>query len=374
VASGSGGSVRRRRDGRWEGRYVGMDRRRHSVYASTRRDAQERLRVAFADEDRGVPRGSKLLTVRDFLDDWLRTSVAVRCRTRTVESYRETVARYVIPAIGHLRLAKVEPRDVSRMLTALTDRHDLSPTTVHYVHTVLRIALGHAVRLGLVGRNVAMIVDAPSRARPEQHPLTAQQARIFLGDVAHDRLGPLYSIAIATGMRQGELLGLRWGDVDLDRGTVAVRHALRRGDRVLTDPKTDRARRTIRLAPDFIETLRQHRVRQLEDRLAAGDEWSEGGYVFTTRIGRPLHGRNVLTSLHAALAKSGLPRQRFHDLRHAYATLMLEDGEELVVVSRNLGHTNTSTTADIYAHVTAPMAERSAARIESILRTQERAG
>ncbi len=191
--------------------------------------------------------------------------------------------------------------------------------------------------------------------------------RAFLDAVADDAYGALYGIAIATGMRQGELLALRWQDVDLEAGTLAVRHTLQRGTRELAEPKTDRARRAPRLGADATATLREHRRQQLAQRLAAGRSWQAGDFVFTSRTGTPLDSRNVTQALQDALRRAGLPRQRFHDLRHAYATLMIEDGEELAVVSRTLGHADLSTTADIYAHLTPTTLERSAARMDSIL-------
>ncbi|MEW5989728.1 MAG: site-specific integrase [Chloroflexota bacterium] len=253
------------------------------------------------------------------------------------------------------------------MLAGLTARGDLSPTTVRYAYSVLRIALGRALKSGRVLRNVATLVDPPSKARTEMHPLSADHARALLTFVADDRLGGLYGLAIATGMRQGELLGLRWADVDLDAGIVAVRHTLRRGTRDLAEPKTERARRTLRLGQEARSILREHRRRQAAERLAAGRRWQDGGYVFATRIGTPLDSRNVTHALQVALDRAGLPRQRFHDLRHAYATLMLEAGEELAIVSRTLGHADLSTTADVYAHLTPAMLDRSAARMDGIL-------
>ena len=198
----------------------------------------------------------------------------------------------------------------------------------------------------------------------EGPPLAYDQ---LLAGSAGDRLGSLFAVAIATGMRQGELFGLRWSDVDLDAGMLAVRHTLRRSTRDLAEPKTERARRTLRLGTGAVATLREHRRRQLEERLAAGSRWHEGDYVFAAANGAPLDSQNVTHALQATLRRLGLPRQRFDDLRHAYATLMLEDGEELAILSRTLGHADLSTTAAVYAHLTPTMLERSAARMDAIL-------
>jgi integrase len=356
--SGSGGGVRQRPDGTWEGRYYGHDGRRRSVYGKTKADTQQKLRAALVGADNGIRPVTSRTTVAGWLEEWLTTSVEPRCRPRTVESYRDTVRRYIVPAIGRVPLAKLEPADVARMLDAVAVR-GVSPTTVRYSYVVLRIALGRALKGGRVLRNVATLVDLPAKARHELRPLTAEQARSFLGATAGDRLGPLYALAITTGMRQGELLALRWRDVDLDRGWLAVRHTLRRGTRELAAPKTERGRRTLRLGASAVDVLREQRRRQ--------GTIDPDAFVFATSTGRPLDSQNVTHDFQAAIARAGLPRQRFHDLRHACATLLLEDGEELAVVSRILGHADLSTTADVYAHLTPAMLERSASRMDAIL-------
>lgn len=364
----TGGNVRHHatRD-LWEARYVGADGRRHSIYAKTRRAAQERLRTALQGADHGIRPIGQQLPVAVYLDDWLATSVSQRCRPTTIYSYTDTVRRYIVPAIGRIPLAKLEPEHVGRMLADLSASGRLSPTTVRYAYAVLRIALGRALKQGKVLRNVATLVDPPAKATHELRPLTAGEARAFLASVAGDRFGPLFLAAIGTGMRQGELLGLRWQDVDLDAGTITVRHTLERGSRVLAEPKTERARRTLSLPSGVLTGLREQRRRQLEERMATGGRWHDGDFVFAAGNGRPLDPRNVLRAFHTALAAAALPRQPFHAMRHACATLLLEQGEELSVVSRILGHADLSTTADVYAHFTRGLSERAAARMDAVL-------
>lgn len=259
------------------------------------------------------------------------------------------------------------------LTTRETKRGRLSPTTVRYCHTVLRIALGRALKSGKVFRNVAALVDAPPKANHELSPLTADQVATFLDSIEGDHQRALYVTAIGTGLRQGELLGLRWADVDLDAGMLTVRHTLQRGTRTLAEPKTERGRRTLRLPGEVQEALRDHRRRQLAERLATGARWVDEDYVFTTGQGRPLAARNVLRSWHEHLERAGLPSQPFHNSRHAYATLLLEDGEELGVISRTLGHSQIATTADVYAHLTPAMLERTALRMDGVLLRRKRA-
>lgn len=363
----SGGAVRRRKSGLWEGRYWDHGRQK-AVYAKTYREAQERLRQALALIDVGVQVPNQKLTTAGFLEQWLSTSVRPRLRPATVASYEDTVRRYILPSIGRLPLARLGPEDVARMLAALANREPaISSTTQRYAYAVLRIALGRAYKSGHVLRNVATLVDPPTKARTEIRPLSAEEARGFLAATRHERLGPLYSVAIATGLRQGELLALRWTDLDLDQGTLTVRHTLRRRTGELAPPKTDRARRTIHLGSLAVSSLREQRRRQLEERIAAGRRWRNLELVFSTQMGGPLDSRNVTHSLQQSLAKHAYRHQRFHDLRHAFATLMLEAGEELAVVSRSLGHSDLTTTADVYAHLTPVILKRSAARMDTIL-------
>jgi integrase len=358
----TGGSIRRRATGNWEGRYTGSDGRRHSLYAHTRREAQERLRSALNAADHGIRPIGRQLTVAAYLDDWLATSVRQRCRPRTADSYAETVRRYIAPAIGGIPLAKLEPEHVGRMLAALAARGTLSASTQRYAYTVLRIALGRALKQGKVLRNVATLIDPPAKVRREQQPLTREQLAAFLAGIRGDRLEALYVTALGTGLRQGELLALRWQDLDLERRELVVRHTLQRGTRTLAEPKTERARRTLRLPRQVVDALIAHRSRQTLVPLA--------GFVFTSRRGTPLHGNNVTGYVRRHLERLGLPRQRFHDLRHAFATLMIEHGEDLGTVSRILGHTDFSTTSNVYAHLTPTMLERAAERMDGILRAR----
>lgn len=365
----TGGMVRKHptRD-LWEGRYTGADGRRHSVYAKTQREAQDRLRDALTDARNGVKPITTQLSVKKYLAEWLAGPVATTCRPRTASSYRETVDRYILPAIGSKALAKLQPADVDRLLADLTARGTLSPTTVRYVRTVLRIALGRALKVGLVRRNVAAIAAAPAKVRRDLRPLTADQVRSFLATTGGDRFGPLYGVAVSTGLRLGELLAIRWSDLDEAAGTLAVRHTLDRETGRLADPKTSRSLRTLRLPRVATAALRTQRPRQAADRLAAGSRWRDNDYVFATHDGGPLDARNVLHRLQADLAAAGLPRVTFHTFgRHGYASLMLEAGEELAVISRNLGHSSLGTTADIYLSILPAVQERAADRMDALL-------
>lgn len=358
----TGGSVRHHatRD-LWEARYVGADGRRHSIYAKTRRETQERLRAALQAADHGIRPIGQQLTVVAFLNDWLEHQIKPTRRPRTHESYAEITRLYIAPAIGRIPLARLEPEHVQGMLARLrgTRRHELSATTRRYVYSVLRTALGRALRMGKVQRNVCTLLDPPAKVRNEPQPLSRTEMLAFLDGIRGDRLEALYVTAAGTGLRQGELLALRWQDVDLDRGELAVRHSLRRHAHTLDEPKTERSRRTLRLPRQVVAALAERRAAQTLVPVS--------GLIFTTSSGAALDSANVTRYLQRHLARLGLPRQRFHDLRHAFATLMIEGGEDLAVVSRILGHSTIATTADVYAHLTPAMLDRAAERMDAIL-------
>ena len=364
------GNIRQRPNGRWEARYNASDGRRHSVYGRTRREASEALKAALRVADAGVKPVSQELTTGTYLADWLEHHVKPSVRPTTYASYKLTCERYLIPELGKVKLAQLQPEHVQRMLAGLAakgKRKPLSQTTVRYCYSVLRIALGRALKLGRVHRNVATLIDPPAKVRHELQPLTGAEVRVLMTALTPHRWSALFLTAVGTGMRQGELLGARWQDVDLDAGHLLVSHTLQRVTRELAEPKTSRSRRSVPLPRLVIDALREHRIRQLQARLAAGPGWNEQDYVFAAGNGSPLDPRNVLREFHAALVSAGLPKQPFHHLRHAYATLQLESGEELANVSKILGHSDLGTTADLYAHLTPTIARRAADRMDSIL-------
>lgn len=352
------GSIRERANGRWEARYRAADGRPRSIYAATRREAVERLRTALGEREQGIRPPDTRLTVAAFLDDWLEAQ-RQRIRPRTHESYTAAVRLYIVPSIGNVPIARLQPEHVARMVSDLTARGSLSPTTVRYAYSVIRTALGQAMRQGKVVRNVATLTDPPRKHGQELHPLTREQVRTLLDGIRGDALEALYVTALGTGLRQGELLALRWQDIDLEAGTLTVRHSLQRFTRELAEPKTDRSRRTLHLPPRVTAALAAHRERQAVVPMS--------GLVFATAAGDPLHSVNVTRSLQRTLRRLGLPHRRFHDLRHTFATLAIEAGEDIATVSRALGHSSVAITADTYMHVTPAMRDRLAQRMEAVL-------
>ncbi len=365
------GSIYKRQDGSWCSQlnlgYANGKRQRKYFYGETRREVAEKLNDALRTHQQGLPVAVERQTVAKFLDRWLADVVKPGVRPSTHQSYAGHVRLYLIPALGKHPLAKLAPQHVQTMLNEQLTR-DLSPRTVQYTRAVLRRALGQALKWGLVARNVATLVDPPRSRLYPVRPLTPDQARRLLDAVKGDRLEALYSVAVSLGLRQGEALGLRWDDVDLDAKTLTVRHAMQRvdGKPTFVEPKTNRSRRTISMPASVVTALRGHKVRQLEERLLAGSRWQDWSLVFCSTIGTPLDGSNVTHRFQKHLERAGLPHQRFHDLRHCCASLLLTQDVHPRVVMEILGHSQISLTMNTYSHVVPSLGREAAELMDRI--------
>lgn len=237
----------------------------------------------------------------------------------------------------------------------------LSPRTVADLRACLRRALNHAVRGNILARNPVVGTEPPRVTRPEIVPMTPEQAQAILDAVQGHRWAAIYMLALYTGMRCGELLGLRWQDVDAESRSLRVTQHLQRvlGHLSIAEPKMPQSRRTIPLADEVVLALREHRRRQLEDRLRAGDLGQDTGLVFTTQVGTPIDPRHLLRHWYGVRCAVGLPKARFHDLRHGAATLLLAQNVHPKLAQELLGHSRVSITLDLYSH-TIPAQQREA--------------
>ncbi|GAC1560809.1 MAG: site-specific integrase [Herpetosiphon sp.] len=370
---GEGSISQRASDSLWTARvdlgYVNGKRKRKQIYGKTRKGVAEKLKMLLREQQQGLPIATAKQTVAQFLSQWLTDAVHGVVRQRTYESYKQIVEKHIIPGLGRHDLSKLTAQHVSGLLKAKHGQ-GLSPSTVKYIRTVLRIALNQAVKWDVIPRNVVAAVPAPKVERHEVRAMTPAEARTFLAAVKGDRLEALYSVALAIGLRQGEALGLHWQDIDLDAGVLRVRLSLQRigGKLQLVAPKTEHSKRTIPLPLPTIAALREHKIRQMEERLLLGSDWLDQGLVFPTPMGTPMDKGNLGKQFRALLANAGLPRMRFHDLRHCCASLLLAQNVPGKVVQEILGHSQISITLDLYSHVL-PAAKNDAASLMGDLLT-----
>jgi integrase len=305
--------------------------------------------------------------VREYLDHWLETTRPT-VRPGTIRRYRELIRLHVVPALGGIRLAKLTAADVQRLYA---DRLTvLSPTTVRYIHSVLHHALDDAVKWGLLVRNVCDAVEPPRKQRKEMDTWSLEEVVRILDAAVDDPLEAFWYLAIFTGMRRGEMLALKWTDLDLESGLLAVQRTLSRGEtsRFLeAEPKTQAGRRRIKLSPSTIDALKRQKVRQLEHRLAVGEAYGDRGYVFANLTGGHIDPSALYHAYNALIERAGVPRIRLHDNRHTSATLLLAGGIHAKIVQERLGHSAIAMTLDLYSHVTPDMQQQAADAMEATI-------
>lgn len=347
---------------------------RKNIEGKTRAEVAAKLVKVQRDVQQGLPVANDTQTVKKFLTDWLEGNVKPAVRPHTYDSYALTVRLHIEPEIGTLILSRLTPQDVQRMMAKRTAANVGLPT-VRYARRVLCIALNAAMKWGLVHRNVAALVSPPKVERHTVRPLTIEQAKQFVATARGDRFEAFFVLAVSTGLRRGEMLGLQWRDVDLASGTVTVRRQLQRIDGALTlvEPKTEQSRRTVNLPAVARAALTEHRIRQREERRAVGNRWIEHNLVFPCTIGTPQDVSDVRKRFLAILTRAKLPVIRLHDLRHSAASLMLAQGASAKEIQAMLGHTTISTTMDVYAHLMDEARQESARRMDAVFGTGETA-
>jgi integrase len=367
----SEGSISRRKDGRWMARYTietPDGTKRKTLYAKTRKEAADKLTEALAARNSGaLTFDSEDLTVGEYLDRWLE-SIRDSVKPVSWENYERNIRLYLKPALGNVKLAKLTPGRIQ----ALYDkkRSTMSPASVKLIHAVLHKALKQAQMWRLVRENVAEATVKPKVRAEEIRPLDTEQAKALLKAVAGDRHEALYTLALTTGARIGELLALRWTDLDTDAGILRIertRSAAKSGPR-FTTPKGGKGR-SAHLTPRALEALRRHRISQNEERLKAGTSWADNDLIFPTRKGALMRPSTVTDDHFKRLLEGvGLPRSvRFHDLRHTAATLLLGRGVHPKLVQEILGHSSIAITLDRYSHWIPSMGEQTAAAMEAAL-------
>ncbi len=365
------GTITRRKDGRWEGKYTvytAEGPKRRALYGKTRKEVADKLARALADRASGYTFDAENMTVGEYLDRWLKDSDQGSVRTSTYERHEQIVRLHLKPALGRVKLSKLSPAHLQGLYREKLDS-GLSSATVQKIHTVLHKALAQALKWNMMARNAADAVKAPRPAPKEMHPLSPDESRKLMEAASGDKLEALYVLAVHTGMRQGELLALKWEDVDLNEGVIRIRRTLMRsGGRIsLGEPKTKGSRRPVHLTGAAVEALRNHLERQLVDIEQLGDRYRDNGLVFTSEVGTLINPTNLRRrSFAPLLEKAGLPQIRFHDLRHTCATLLLSRNVHPKYVQELLGHATVAITLDTYSHVIPGMGNHTARAMEDV--------
>jgi len=362
------GTISRRRNGTWAAAVSLPDGRRKFLYARTREEARRKLVAAIHALDTGAQAEVSGDTLGEFLDQWLSQVVRPSVRPWTYRGYEVHVRMHLKPLLGHIPLSRLSALDVQQALNRRSEE-GLKPKTIRYIRGTLRAGLNHAVKWGLIERNPAAVVSIPRVEPYEIRPFTPAEARTFLKAISGDRLEALYTVALTMGLRQGEALGLRWRDVDLELGYLRINKQLQRldGRSELVEPKTTRSRRQIAMPKSVTQALQQHQARQAAERSEAGENWVNLDLVFATTQGKALDATAISKAFHLQLDRAGLPQRRFHDLRHSCATLLLVQGVAPRVVMDVLGHSQISMTMNTYSHVIPELRRSAADRMDDLL-------
>jgi integrase len=357
--------------------YLGRDPRtgkrryhNHTVHG-TPKDAQTYLNRVLRDRDLGEFVEASRITVDEYFDQWLKTVLKGSVSERTYDDYTLMLDRYIRPKIGHFKLSSLRPIHIQTIYAEMRER-GLSSRTIFHVHTPINMALGQAVKWGMLKTNPCSLVQLPKASHREMQTMSVEEAGKFLETAQGDGLGFMFEFALKTGMRPEEYLALQWKDVDFERATVTVQRALikrhKGGGWYFAEPKTPKARRNIPLTVPLLGGLREHKRKQAELRLKAGPNYQNYDLIFATNEGKPIN-RDVYTKRYKALLlKAGLTQSyRVYDLRHTCASLLLADGENPKVVSKRLGHADVAMTLRFYSHVLPSMQKGASERLESLL-------
>ena len=377
---GEGGIYQRESDGKWcasvDLGFVNGKRRRKVMYGTTRKEVADKLKALHRDQATGLNIAPEQQTVAQYLDRWLDTIITPHRRPKTAASYAQIVRLYLKPYLGQHQLVKLTPEHIQLMLNRLLEDggvhgESLSTQTVHYVHSVLRRALNQALKWGSVTRNVAVLVDPPRVEKHSISVLTPEQGQRLLTAAAGHRLEALYTVALLLGLREGEVLGLRWSDIDFTAHTLRVGQTVQRvsGRLLLAPPKTESSKRLLPLPMKVERALARHAERQEEERAAWGEGWNAAGLVFPSEVGTPIEPRNLVRHFKTLLQRADLPNIRFHDLRHGCATVLMSQGVHPRIVMEIMGHSQISVTMNTYGHVL-PETQREAARLLDQLYTE----
>lgn len=365
----------------WEARYTaGHDpgtgkQIQRSITGKTQKEVAQKLKAATAAIDAGTYTAPSKMTVGEWLDIWAAEYLG-GVKPFTVVSYTGAIRNHIKPALGAVKLEALNTHTIQGFYNKLGNERDgkpgLSPKSIKNIHGVFHKALQQAVKNGYIRFNPAEACELPRVTRRELKPLDQEETKAFLQAIKGHWLEALFTVTLFTGMREGEVMGLKWDRVDFEKGTITIDKQLqqekKKGGQYLFVPvKNDKAR-TITPAPWVMALLKHHRAKQAEQRLKAGRIWEDSGLVFTDELGHHLARCTLVNAYKKVVTSIGRPDARFHDLRHSYAVAAIRSGDDIKTVQGNLGHATAAFTLDVYGHVTDQMKQESAARMENYIK------
>lgn len=384
-----GGTIRKRSDGRWEARYtLGIDPKtgkqiQKSVYGKTQKEVRQKLTAITAEIDDGTYISPDKTTVEQWLNIWLKEYMGDK-KYGTVRNYKNACKYHIIPYIGQYRLSELKPYTIQALYNRLgreeDDKKALAPKTIHNVHGVLSKALNQAVWNEMIRSNPAQLTTRPRKTRKNITTLSDEQIQKFGALVEQDSYHAILKFILFSGVRESEAIGLTWDCIDFDRGTIRIyRQMLKRtkeaGGYTLASLKNDKER-LLTPPPMLLSMLKEQKREQVEQRMKAGPVWrgwnsveeQKTGLVFTTEFGDHYCPQTVYAHFKKIARQIGAEKANVHSLRHTYAVLCLQNGDDVKTVQSNLGHATAAFTLDVYGHVSEKMKQDSANRMEAYMR------
>lgn len=373
------GMIRKRPDGRWEGRYtLGFDPKTGKpkikyYYGKTQKEVRQKLSEIAVQVDEGNYLEPSKMKISAWLDLWLKTYIEPVLKPYTVASYKNACDHYIKPTLGNIALGQLHAIQIQQLYNSLQSEHDLSAKTVKNIHGIFHHALEQAVKMEMIKSNPSDLCTLPKVRRKEFHPMEEKDIAAFLKVIKGTRFENVYMVTLFTGMRQGEVLGLTWDCVDFEHNTIYINKQLQKTQKVggtytLVSTKSGRSR-LITVADSVMAALKAESFKQHQNMIAASSAWNNPmNLVFTNELGGNLCHFTVYKYFKRLVTDIGIPEERFHDLRHSYAVVSIESGDDIKTVQGNLGHATASFTLDVYGHVSQRMRKQSAERMERFIR------
>lgn len=361
------GCIYRRKDGLWCAQ-VSLSGRRLTKYGKSQKECREWVKQMLTKIDGGLTFEGSQITLERYIELWLGGKELSR-RPNTVNNYRRYSENYILPVFGKMRLQNILPAHIRQLYLRMREEGK-GARTIELVHVTLHCAFAQAVKEGILGRNPLDAVERPRVETMHFQILTEEQARQFMIAASGSSYEAVFYLALTTGMRKGELLGLKWSDLDWYKGVLLVQRQLQQANRssaVLAPPKTKAGRRALKLGQGTLSQLDAHRKRQELTKAAAGEKWQENDLIFTSSIGTFMDQSKVSKEFKRLLKQGGLPDIRFHDLRHTSISFLLDMGMPVNTVQMRAGHSKASVTVDIYGHAMARSQEEAAQKIEELV-------